>query len=375
MGRDNDNLCRRICSNEGVIKLWNTINYEEKYLQEMIDMTYKYYGDNDISNIDFVRHQYFDNPKGQAFITLAQEENNQKIVGQYVVLPMEIRINRENQKCVNSLNTLTDENYRGKGIFTGLAEANFKLAESQTNFCYGVPNPNSYPGFVKKLNFKDIGSVPLYLRPSIPSNIIKNKFNLNKIYRVFTIFDHLLKVKNENIDSAYNLVEIEDSNLYLIDEFWELVKDKYPIMLVRDSNFIKFRYINIPRRKYKIYITIKDNIPVSLIIGRVTEIEKMKSGMIVDFLVLEGEEYSGKILINKIMNDFQRESVDIVGCLISEKSTESKILKKNMFMKCPKFLEPQPFPIILREFNNKIDKNVIENIDNWFFTAGDYDVI
>ena len=31
---------------------------------------------------------------------------------------MEIRINRENQKCVNSLNTLTDENYRGKGIFS-----------------------------------------------------------------------------------------------------------------------------------------------------------------------------------------------------------------------------------------------------------------
>ena len=71
---------------------------EEKYLQEMINMTYKYYGDNDISDIDFVRHQYFDNPKGKAFITLAQEENNQRIVGQYVVLPMEIRINRENQK-------------------------------------------------------------------------------------------------------------------------------------------------------------------------------------------------------------------------------------------------------------------------------------
>lgn len=53
-------------------------------------------------------------------------------------------------KCAHSLNTLTGKQYRGQGIFTGLAEENYKTAyKDGIAFIYATPNPNSYPGFIK----------------------------------------------------------------------------------------------------------------------------------------------------------------------------------------------------------------------------------
>ena len=54
---------------------------------------------------------------------------------------------------------------------------------------------------------------------------------------------------------------------------------------------------------------------------------------------------------------------------------EAEILRKAGYFVCPKFLEPQPFPVILRTFNKQVKELGIYNFKNWFFTMGDYDAI
>ena len=49
--------------------------------------------------------------------------------------------------------------------------------------------------------------------------------------------------------------------------------------------------------------------------------------------------------------------------------------KKLGFFRCPKKLEPQPFPLILRLFDPSLEDKGIYDVKNWFFTMGDYDVI
>ena len=64
-----------------------------------------------------------------------------------------------------------------------------------------------------------------------------------------------------------------------------------------------------------------------------------------------------------------------MGCLMQKHFEEAHILKKAGFFVCPKPIEPQPFPIIFRKFNDMERSELMENFDNWFFTMGDYDVI
>ena len=58
--------------------MWKSIEYSKEKLNEIIEMTVEYYGeDNDISQKAFLEHEYFENGAGEAFIKLAYDEENQ----------------------------------------------------------------------------------------------------------------------------------------------------------------------------------------------------------------------------------------------------------------------------------------------------------
>jgi len=53
-----------------------------------------------------------------------------------------------------SLNTATDPDYQGKGLFTRLASMTYDLGAAEGFSCvFGVANANSTPGFIRKLGF------------------------------------------------------------------------------------------------------------------------------------------------------------------------------------------------------------------------------
>jgi GNAT superfamily N-acetyltransferase len=65
--------------------------------------------------------------------------------------------------------TMTHKNHTGKGLFTALAKATYALCrEHNVNFVYGFPNYNSYPGFVKKLDWICPGTLKEY-RVKVPT--------------------------------------------------------------------------------------------------------------------------------------------------------------------------------------------------------------
>ena len=74
--------------------MWEIIRYSDEKKQEMIEMTKEYYGaDNDISDPIFVEHQYFSNPEGNAYIDFAYDFENNRMAGQYMVIPREFLVN------------------------------------------------------------------------------------------------------------------------------------------------------------------------------------------------------------------------------------------------------------------------------------------
>jgi len=160
--------------------MWTSTQYRPENLLETIDMTREHYGSSWISDSDFLRWQYEANPAGPAVIHLARDTKTHWLAGQNVVIPMRFKTkDRPSDQPIKGtlcLNILTRKAYHGQGIFTGLAEPVYQdCIEQGLEFCYAFPNPNSYPGFIRKLGFTDLGSVPLLLRPLDPKAIIQQK--------------------------------------------------------------------------------------------------------------------------------------------------------------------------------------------------------
>lgn len=352
--------------------MWEIIDYSEEHFKEMIEMTTAYYGkENDISNEDFIRHEYFKNPAGEPYVKFAYDFENGRMAGQYIVLPRIYSINNNLYPSVLSLNTLTREEYRGQKVFTKLAEAAYDDCKNKgVKFCFGAPNPNSFPGFIKKLSFTSLGEMPLYLKIANPFHIVFDRLHIN--------YKHLDQL---NVDMALKeskkIIEITKENVYLMDNFWQAIKEKYSVIGVRDAKYFLWRYINLPRRDYVIMMAIKNNKPVGYIVGRITDVAEMRCGMIVDFLFKSGEKQSGQDLLNAMSQCFKKANIGLLGSLMHMHTEEGQLLRKNGFFVCPKKLLPQPFPIIFTQFNPLVEEDnlTVNDFQKWFFTMGDYDVI
>ena len=357
--------------------MWKAITYTPERLSEMLEMAQEYYGsENDIANREFILHQYFGNPQGDAFIDLAWDEENSKLAGQYVVWPMKFRVMGKEIPCVNSLNTLTRASYRGQGIFTGLAEKTYEHAAREGRaFCYGAPNPNSYPGFLKKLSFSDLGRMPLYLRPLCPSAMVREFMNSVPVSAAARPFDFFFSVRPIKKQNGLEIVRITADHLELADRLWAEVKDKYPIMNVRDSSFLRFRYLDMPKRRYFPYLLLLNGRPVALSIGRMMEVAGMQCGMLADFLFARGCGSQAGVLLRFMLRLMQNQGASMVGSLMLAHTEEAALLRANGFFRCPQRMEPQPFPLILRTFDKTLDSTGIMDLKNWFFCMGDYDVV
>ena len=357
--------------------MWETVRYTSKDLSEMIEMTRSYYGDIEIANRDFLKWQYEDNPAGQALIMLAKDPDQNVLAGQYIVIPSQIQHGEHIVTATLSLNTLTKTDYQGQGIFTGLAKAVYKACQAEgVAFTYGFPNPNSHPGFIKKLGFSDLGRVPLLLRPLNIKGLVEKKvspllapfsFPLRPFFRVSSRHYPNLEV-----------FEVTQDHLPALEVFWQTVKNKYPILGVRSASYLRWRYMTVPQREYKLYGVkyLHSDELLGYIVGRCTEVANISSGMIVDFLVLPHHTHAADALIQSLLQFFVKSGMELAGSLMMSHSEEYRSLSNTGFFKCPKSLEPQPFPVIYRAHTN-FDKDhaAFRNFNNWFLTMGDYDVI
>lgn len=354
--------------------MWEAKTYDHGRFDHIIEMSIESYGtENDICDPKFLKHQYFDNPAGNALIELAVDPSNNVLAGQYVVQPAKFRIFGKDQKCAVSLNTLTREAYRGQKIFVNLAERTYQRAiEEGFELVYGAPNRNSYPGFIKKLSFKDIHHFPLYIRPLNLNHMVKERTKNKLLAAIATPFQAFFTC---SVKDRAGIVELSEKNIKLMDTFWDKIKDKYHIMGIRNAEYIQYRYMNVPRRSYYVYVAIVNEEVVAFAVGRIRKTIEFQTGMIADFLFVPGHEVEAKKLIKVLLEKMRNDGASLAACIILENAEETKVLKKCGFCRIPDKILPQPTPLILRVLNKDADEAKLSDINNWFFTTGDYDVI
>lgn len=354
--------------------MWTTSEYSVDDMDGIVAMAKENYGDeNDITDPEYLRWQYELNPAGPALIKIARNPETDELAGQYVVAPARFSAGSEVVRATLSLNTLTRAQYRGQGIFTKLAESVYsECVRQEFAFTYGMPNQNSYPGFVRRLAFADIGHLPLMLAILRPGGVV-----WNRLRRRSSQPSAPTAVRDSgHADLPDNICELTSENIALLDEFWQAVRMKYPLIGVRDSAYMKWRYLTIPRRTYRLLAYLDQGRMLGYVVTREAEVDGIPSGMIVDILFLPGAENAGRTLIRTALRHFKRAGMHLSGALVVEGCEEQRLLTAAGFFRCPKQLLPQPFPVIYREHApNYPSAAVAPHLHNWFLTMGDYDVI
>lgn len=358
--------------------MWEVVHYKEVYFSFILHLAEENYGaDNDTANGAFIAHEYFENPSGNALIDVALDTEKNRLGGLYAVVPTVLSINGVSTKCVLSLNTLTHEDYRGQGVFTTLAEHVYQRAfdEAGCQLCYGMPNQNSYPGFMKRLHFSSPGSIPLYVRPLVPSSMVGEYTGKKALRTMARPMDPFFRLREARMPPDVRIKQVTHENVAALDTLWETLKTKYPVLGVRNAAFVQYRYLDMPCRSYGVYLAFRGDTPVAFSAGRVTAVSGLRCGMLADFIYAPGEQAAAAALLHCMTHWFYKAGASMAGSLMLQHTQEARLLKRAGFFRCPAFLEPQPFPLIVRDFSPDGRYAVLQTMTNWFFTMGDYDAI
>lgn len=324
--------------------------------------------------------QYVDNHTDLVMITVAEGMGGE-LAGHYALRPVRMKIGDEICLGTLSLDTMVHPGYRRQGMFTKLARHMYHAAAEQgIPLTYGFPNKNSHHGLVNKLNWVDLcGRLPLFVKildtRNVLSNLINNKLLLSMAAPLGKATLGLIgSLRRNTLPADCQLVEVAQFD-ERATSLWERASASYPIMVVRDREYLNWRYVENPTEEYVIFVVERHSEIAAYIVLKCEQRFGLEVGFIVDLLTIPGEPTIGGGLISEAVHFFQRQRMDMVGCLVLQHTPFVHSLANNGFVMVPKRLLPQELYLGVLRHTNEFPEHFITNSENWFITFGDHDVI
>lgn len=295
-------------------------------------------------SLPFWKWRFIENPFGHGIINLLFDSS--KLIGHYAVIPMDVQVQGKLLKAAFSMTTMTHPSYSGKGIFTYLAEETYKLCQEKGfNFVYGFPNRSSYPSFVRKLKWQDLGKMMISekrLQSTIEMRPVRTRFLIKQLKR---------------FESTINLL-------------WDKAKKDYYVIVPRTEQFLNWRFVRSPDARYTKYTVLDsyDNI-VGYVVLKIYVKENITRGHIVDILSIADEEVIN-LLLDSAYDYFLKNGICDVSCWIPRNSFYDDVLKKEGFVR----KETDTY-FGVRSFSedDTLNKSV-GRLSTWYVTMGDSDV-
>lgn len=188
--------------------------------------------------VEFFKWKHYENPFGISYGLVALD--NEKIIGLRMFMFWEFfnPLEGDNARVIRPVDTVTDVNYRGRGLFKKLTFHGIEECSGMYDFIFNTPNENSRPGYIKMgweshekvahfkigvvnlfkqgINYEEVNNVPeKLLKPKIPHDIyatMKSTEFLSWRYR----------------DPQYRVAAFEEDGCYVI----------YKIVLIKGFPFI-----------------------------------------------------------------------------------------------------------------------------------------
>lgn len=358
-------------------QIWDVSWYEERDIPGILALNWAEYGEVMLSHESF-----FDwlqqNPKGQPIFPVAREKPSGKVVGFGPMIPIALCASGIEHPVITGYNIVVAAEYRRQGVFTAMVTAATEEAQKQGyHFLYVFPNPLSLKGALK-LGFQMISEVPLLVRP-LDMTALAERY-VEKPWMRWILRLGWKVARNtrwrEPKPPGDGLRIVEDGELDdEYDLFWQQVKTKYELMLVRNRAFLQWRFLDIPIRTYEVLSARQGDEIAGYIVLRQTDVRGTKTGLIADFLVVPGTrgERAGLHLLHEAARRFKGGQLALSGALMLPHTQEYAILQKAGYLRAPRPFAPQSFFLVIDPFSDRTPQSLLRQPGSWFVTIADHD--
>ena len=290
------------------------------------------------------------NPAGEPIMIYA--ENGNDIIGHFAAIPMNYLIDGEEIVGSHSAAMMIDPTWQNKGLIKYIADRLIKeLEEKKIPFTYGYPNDNAYDLHIKLLGYEDITMQRLFHKK------VKN-YGSN---RSITSCEDLKWKKIVCFDNR-------------VDALWDKVKNDFQAIVIRNSEFLNWRYLDRPDAPYYAFGAFNGDILEGYCILKIYQDGNILRGHYIDLFTKDGNSDCGRFLVENGLKYFENSGVYEVTLWMQGSPFFEGILKEFGFrvggisgggwhgatrpLICRFNVEPEKYRSLLDE-------------KDWYFTMGD----
>lgn len=342
----------------------------EKDLEGILSLRKNVFGEMEKDKLEprFWRWEFMEGPDRKAFVYIV--EDGDKIIGHFADLPRRFSVHGKIVRGTLSVDLMVHSDYRRKGIFREMGRYAIQRMKNE-NILFMTAYPirlETIRGF-KKIGWKEIIKLPVLVYPIKFRGIINRylhflplSFLLGGMAKIFyTLFFSMRRRKE--IEG----IEIEEVEQFdgQFEHFWHHTLSLYPIMGIRDRNYMTWRYLRHPTRTYTIYRAIKKGEMRGFIIIRKVDLLEFHSTVIVDLLGLDEDVLMA--LVKKAVAHSRREGVDLLGFMVPGVHPYHNILRRSGFL-------PSFKTFLFMIYPHGEDQELFDP-KGWYVNWGDTDVI
>jgi hypothetical protein len=258
--------------------------------------------------------------------------------------------------------------YRGGKAYGAISKQILEFTRGETVF--GFTNPVSHKLFKRLL--KDIikidSNIPVFICLLDGGYVVKSNKWIKSLVGSITRFVHKIRLK---IPRNTNILVQKAGNIGdEFDQLWEDVGCEYAFILNRGKDYLRWRYVSSPTRKYQIWKALEEGRLVGYLVTATKYESNRTKAFLIDWLVSRNRNDVFKAMIKTALSWLLSQKIDLVETwLLGHERDWVRILRSHFF-----FRSKRTYSFLLVEGDRVIDPKPLK-IEDLFLTIGDSDYL
>lgn len=199
------------------------------------------------------RWLYLANPHGRALTWLAIEQASGEVVGCTSIFPRKVMVDGIERRGSIGGDCYIDPRARRRGLATALHRISLReMREHGVDFMYGPPNPNNFAALIKA-GSHGVTQFKRFVRPLQGSSVYRFAFDRapSKLEARLAGLPIRLLDRVTKVDARGLMLEPVDEFSEEFDQLFEQADTANGVVLVRDSNYLAWHYLQGTSRRQK----------------------------------------------------------------------------------------------------------------------------
>jgi hypothetical protein len=351
---------------------WRELNWSDPDLGAYEQI---FENNNDPKNPDVLRWRFRVGPTPHSLLLLAEDASkvDWPSASFYAIFGVPFRVGSNIVTAGQSIDTLTDKEYRGQGLFVWLASEAYRIFIGRGGkLVYGFPNQNVHRARVAHLNWHMLNPLPLMLRPMRSGYFLRAGLRLPQ--GVANCLDfriggfHRKSREQEQRPIPERLTGFGPEH----DELWRQFSSGIAACVERTADFMNWRITKHPMGKYRMLGAYREGHLAAEIIWCIERKHGGTIGYVMELLHRPDDLLAGRVVLAACLSEMSAANVDAALAWNMRHSPNSAIFRSAGFLPLPERVRPFNFYWGFRSFDSNLDANLRDR-RNWYISYIDSD--